>query len=190
MQFASNQLQFDVAQLRLAIPLRTMLVLCGASGSGKSSFAARNFPPNFTVSSDYLRGIVCDDERNLASSAAAFDLLDRIIEYRLRFGRPTVVDSTALTVERRRLLLNLAARYSYAIVLLLFDTPEELCREHDAARINPPPVGAEVVAMQYKQYVEVRRTAFSEGFSRVILLNPNQIQNLTIQINSIQPATQ
>lgn len=188
MSFSSDQLQFDEVNLRLRIPQRTMLVLCGASGSGKSSFAARNFPPTYVVSSDHYRGVVCDDERNLDSSDAAFDLVDRITEYRMSFGRPVVVDSTALTIERRQILLGLATRYNYAIVLLLFDTPQEVCRQRDAARINPPPVGAEVIAMQYEQYLEVRRNTFSESFSRVILLNPIQSPNLAIEINfSVSP---
>jgi protein phosphatase len=45
----------------LTIPELSLVVLIGASGAGKSTFAARHFTPTEVVSSDFCRGLVSDD---------------------------------------------------------------------------------------------------------------------------------
>ncbi len=40
------------------LPDPSLVVLIGASGSGKSSFAARHFKPTEVLSSDFCRGLV------------------------------------------------------------------------------------------------------------------------------------
>jgi len=177
-----NQAQLSDNHTRLVIPRPTVITLCGPSGSGKSTFAARNFPANWVLSSDKFRGLVCDDERNQDSSKDAFDLLYWILDARLRYGRTTIVDSTALTVQVRRELLQIVHRHDFAILLLLIDAPEKLCRERDAARIDPPPVGAKVVEKQFKLYQEVENNAQKEGFDQIIKLNQHEITNLQVEI--------
>ena len=67
--------------LLLTVPPRTLLVLCGAAGSGKSTFAEKliethqhlGFKPTMIVSSDTCRAIVCDDENNQQANRDAFD---------------------------------------------------------------------------------------------------------------------
>ena len=45
----------------LDIPDFSLVVLIGATGSGKSTFAARHFLPTEVVSSDQARAFVSDD---------------------------------------------------------------------------------------------------------------------------------
>jgi protein phosphatase len=47
--------------MRIDLPEPSLVVLVGASGSGKSSFAARHFAPTEVISSDFCRGLVADD---------------------------------------------------------------------------------------------------------------------------------
>ena len=47
----------------LTIPDFALVLLVGASGSGKSTFAARHFRPTEVLSSDRCRGMVADDEQ-------------------------------------------------------------------------------------------------------------------------------
>ncbi len=52
----------------LAIPDLALVVLIGASGSGKSTFARRHFLPTQVLSSDFFRGLVADDENDQAAT--------------------------------------------------------------------------------------------------------------------------
>ncbi|MFD7001091.1 AAA family ATPase [Streptomyces mirabilis] len=46
----------------------SLVVLIGASGSGKSTFARRHFKPTEVISSDFCRGLVADDENDQSAS--------------------------------------------------------------------------------------------------------------------------
>ena len=61
--------------MNLTIPELSLVVLIGASGSGKSTFARRHFRPTEVLSSDSCRGLVADDENDQSATDAAFDVL-------------------------------------------------------------------------------------------------------------------
>ncbi|MEJ2229058.1 MAG: AAA family ATPase, partial [Alphaproteobacteria bacterium] len=61
--------------MKFTIPDFSMVVMIGATGSGKSSLAERLFLPSEIVSSDACRAIVSDDETDLSATADAFDLV-------------------------------------------------------------------------------------------------------------------
>jgi protein phosphatase len=69
--------------MQLKIPDFALVVLIGASGSGKSSFAARHFAPTEVLSSDRCRGWVSDDETNQNATKDAFDVVHFIAGKRL-----------------------------------------------------------------------------------------------------------
>jgi ABC-type glutathione transport system ATPase component len=48
--------------VKLTVPDMSLVVLVGASGSGKSTFARTHFAPTQVLSSDFFRGLVADDE--------------------------------------------------------------------------------------------------------------------------------
>jgi protein phosphatase len=50
--------------VKITIPDFCLVVLIGASGSGKSTFALRHFKRTEIVSSDACRGLVDDDENS------------------------------------------------------------------------------------------------------------------------------
>ena len=118
----------------IEIPELGLVVLCGASGSGKSTFARRHFSPTEIVSSDQCRALVGDDERDQSVTQAAFELLHTIIEKRLEIGRLTVVDATNIKPEDRKPLLELARRWDVLSTAIVFDLPLALCLEHNGAR--------------------------------------------------------
>ena len=47
--------------MRIEIPEFFLVALIGASSSGKTHFAKKNFLPMEILSSDYFRGVVSDD---------------------------------------------------------------------------------------------------------------------------------
>ena len=90
---------------QLDIPELSLVVLVGASGSGKSTFAAKHFLSTEVLSSDYCRALVADDENDQSVTNEAFELLHFIAAKRMAGGRLTVVEFTegfeTPTLERR-----------------------------------------------------------------------------------------
>jgi protein phosphatase len=123
-----------MAQLNINLPELSLVVLIGASGSGKSSFARRHFKPTEVLSSDSCRGLVSDDENNQAATEDAFDVLHYIASKRLKNGLLTVVDATNLRPEDRRQYVRLAREYHCLPVAIVLNLPEKLCQERNRER--------------------------------------------------------
>ncbi len=64
---------------QVKIPALSLVMLIGASGSGKSTFAARHFLPTEVISSDFARGLVSDDENDQTATKDAFDVVHYIV---------------------------------------------------------------------------------------------------------------
>lgn len=118
----------------IELPEPALVVLVGASGSGKSTFAARHFRATEVVSSDACRGLVSDDENDQSATNDAFELLQFIVAKRLRAGRLTVVDATNVKPDHREPLVVLALRHHAAPVAIVFDLAEHICLERNRTR--------------------------------------------------------
>jgi protein phosphatase len=154
---------------RLILPRRTLLVLCGPAGSGKSTFAARHFPPTNIVSSDRCRAMICDDENDQAVTRDAFDLFHSILQKRMQWGRFCVADSVALKAYARENLRNLSRRFGYFGCLLIFATSPEVCIERDRQRARQ--VGESVVRYHADLLAQTLRDVPNEGWELVYLLS-------------------
>ena len=118
----------------LAVPVRGLVVLIGAAGAGKSTFAQRHFGPTEILSSDAFRALVSDDARDQTASAPAFDLLHRALAHRLRRGRLSVVDATNANAGDRWQLLSAAAIARRPAVGIVLDPGEAICLSRNAGR--------------------------------------------------------
>lgn len=118
------------------IPRGALVLLVGAAGSGKSTWAARRFPPTAVLSSDAFRALVADDPTDQGATADAFRLLHAVARARLKRGLTTVIDATNLTDGARRPLLALAAASGRAVVAVVFDVPLARVLAQNAARID------------------------------------------------------
>src|SRR3954469_789969 len=105
------------------LPDPALVVLVGASGSGKSTWAKDRYRAAEIVSSDHLRGLVGSGRHDLDASTEAFALLDLIVAGRLRRGLTTVVDTLGFDEARRQDLIDLARRHGLSAVVVAFDTP-------------------------------------------------------------------
>jgi protein phosphatase len=164
--------------VRLTRP--SVVVLYGPAACGKSTFAARYFRLTQIVSSDRARALVCDDERDQRFSAEAFALVNFIVDQRLRINRLSVVDSTALTPEVRKSLLDLARRHGAPCVVFLFDVPLETCIERDRGRERS--VGQAVIERQYRLFAQHCSNMEREGFDQVIKLDDDDLDKLRIDV--------
>ena len=153
----------------LAIPALSLVVLVGASGSGKSTFAARHFGPFETLSSDFCRGLVSNDVNAQEATAAAFDVLHHIAGKRLDAGLLTVVDATNVQQAARKSLVDLARAHDVLPVAIVLDVPEQVCLERNAARADRD-LPAQVVRRQRDQLRRSLRGLGREGFRTVHVL--------------------
>jgi F420-dependent oxidoreductase-like protein len=149
----------------LRLPSSCLVVLVGPSGSGKSAWAAANFRPGQVVASDDLRALVGEGPHDQRAGKDAFDLLDLVLERRLRRGLLTVVDTLALDEGRRLGFLRLARRHHVACHAVVFDVPPEVCRarNRDRDRSVPP----KVLAAQLRSFAEVKAAVTTEAFDGV-----------------------
>jgi alkanesulfonate monooxygenase SsuD/methylene tetrahydromethanopterin reductase-like flavin-dependent oxidoreductase (luciferase family)/predicted kinase len=147
------------------LPDPALVVLIGASGSGKSTWALEHYRREEVVSSDGLRGVVGSGPADLDASADAFDLLERIVAARLSRGLTTVVDTLGLDAERRIAWRDAAHAAGLPAIAVLLDTPGDACRRRNARRDRP--VLAPVLAEQVRRTVAVRTTLDAEGWDQV-----------------------
>ncbi len=167
--------------MKLTFPDLSLVVLIGASGSGKSTFARAHFLPTETISSDACRALVSDDENNQAATQDAFDVLHVIAAKRLAAGRLTVVDATNVQAEARRPLVALARQYHCLPVAIVFDLPEGVCQERNRARPDRD-FGPHVVRRQSADLRRSLRGLQREGFRHVFTLSsPDEVAAATIE---------
>jgi polynucleotide kinase-phosphatase len=155
---------------RLAIPDMSLVVLIGASGAGKSTFAATHFGPFETLSSDFFRGLVSNDENNQAVTPAAFEALRFVAGQRLDAGLLTVIDATNVQPDARRSLISLAREHDVLPVAIVLDVPQSVCVERNAAR-GDRTFGTSVVKRQHDQLRRSLKHLGKEGFRRVHVLS-------------------
>ncbi|MFD7836937.1 polynucleotide kinase-phosphatase [Streptomyces sp. NPDC059761] len=148
----------------------SLVVLIGATGSGKSTFARRHFKPTEVISSDYCRGLVADDENDQSASRDAFEVLHYIAGKRLAAGRLTVVDATSVQAEARRQLVQLAREYDVLPIAIVLDMPEEVCAERNAARPDRAGLPRAVIQRHRRDLRRSLRGLEREGFRKVHVL--------------------
>jgi protein phosphatase len=151
------------------VPELSLVVLIGASGSGKSTFARAHFRPTEVISSDFCRGLVADDENDQSASKDAFELLHFIVAKRLAVGRLTVVDATNVQPEARRALVALAREHDVLPVAIVLDLPERVCLDRNASRSDRQ-FGPHVVRRQRDDLRRSLRALQREGFRGVHVL--------------------
>lgn len=118
----------------LAVPDFSLIVLIGATGSGKSTFAAKHFAKTEIISSDYARGLVADNENDQAVSGDAFDLVKAIAEKRLKNRRLTVIDATNVRSADRKQWVEVARRWHALPVAIVIDPGLDVCVERNKRR--------------------------------------------------------
>ncbi len=165
----------------LLIPELSLVVLVGASGSGKSTFARRHFRSTQILSSDVFRGLVADDENDQSATKDAFDVLHYLAATRLRAGRLTVVDATNVRREDRARLVKLARDHDVLPVAIILDVPEKVCVARNAERPERD-VPSGVISRQRAELRRGLRGLSREGFRKLhVLSGVEQIDAATIR---------
>ena len=154
-----------------------MVVLAGAAGSGKSTWAAARFRTAEIVSSDALRSAVGSGPADLDASVEAFAILDQIISARTKRSLTTVIDTLGLDPVRRADYRRLARAVGLPAVLVIMNTAAGLCRARNRQRDRT--VRAPVLSEQLRKISKLVDSAQDEGWDQVFIID---------QENSADPA--
>ena len=166
----------------IELPEPCVVVLIGAAGAGKSTFAVRHFAPAEILSSDAFRAMVSGDESDQRATRAAFSILHRQLARRLAAGRTSLVDATNVTPYARRSVLRLAAASRIPAVAIVLDLDPELVVERNAARAGRV-VPEDAVRHQLRHLSRAARPGVleAEGFAAVHRIRtPAELDRLVI----------
>lgn len=166
--------------MKLTVPELSLIVLIGASGSGKSTFAKKHFKPTEVISSDFCRGLVCNDENNQTVTNEAFEVLHYIASKRLKLGNLTVVDATNVQEAARKPLVELARGYHCLPVAIVFNLPERVCHDRNKSRTDRH-VADHTIKNHIQQLKRSIKGLRKEGFRHVFVLDsPEDIEEVEI----------
>jgi predicted kinase len=178
-------------EIEIEIDDPSLVVLVGAAGAGKSTFAARHFAADEILSSDRFRAIVSGEEANQAATKAAFALLHRVLSRRLAERRLTVVDATSVQHGARRALIARANAARIPTIAIVLDLPPDTVIARNAAR----PARTVDMAVVRHQLAGVRSALDGpapriqrEGFVRIVVLRePDEVDRVTIRRRRTPP---
>jgi protein phosphatase len=128
---------------RIQIPDPSLVVLVGAAGSGKTTFAARHFSDGEILSSDAFRERLSGDAADQRRTRTVFSILHREAARRLAAGRLVVVDATNVERHARRGLVARARSAGLPAIAIVLDLPPDLVHAQNAGRagrVVPPAV--------------------------------------------------
>ena len=149
----------------MRLPAPGLIVLVGPPASGKTTWASTHLRPDVVVSSDRLRALVGEGEHDQRAGKDAFEVLDLVVERRLRRRLLTVVDTLGSDAKRRRRWVELARQHGVPAIAVVFDTPDVECRARNKAREDGVPPA--FLTQQLKAWPKVRESVREDGFDDV-----------------------
>jgi predicted kinase len=153
--------------LDTTIPDPALIVLIGAAGAGKSTWA-RTWPDTQVLELDRFRALVSDDAGCQEATADAAFALQAVLEARLARGKTTVVDATNTDAAVRTELITAARRHGVPAVALLVPTPASVCVERQTGRPASRRVPEQAVRAQHAAMVAAFPHLRGEGFAHVV----------------------
>jgi predicted kinase len=159
--------------IRIELRDPTLVVLVGAAGSGKSTFAARWFDPSEVLSSDAFREILTGDASDQRATKTAFSIIHRELTKRLAARRTVVVDATNAERNARQALLKRAGFAGVPALGIVFALPREIVLARNAGRTERV-VDPEVVDRHLARVEAALPTIQAEGFERVVVLRSRE----------------
>ncbi len=147
----------------IRLPDPCLVVLVGAAGAGKSTFAGRHFAPGEVLSSDAYRELIAGNATDQRATAAAFAALHRELRRRLADRRLTVVDATSVQSAARSALLRDATAAGVPAVAIVLDLPPDVVLARNAERPGARAVPEEAVRRQLEH---LRRGLEGDGLGR------------------------
>ena len=163
--------------------MRTLLILRGAPGCGKSTWVEQSGLLPYTLCPDTLR-VMCSSRelqadgrfavaRNNNTEKQTWKILFDLLEYRLSRGELTVIDATASKTKDIQQYKDLAEQYRYRTYVVDFtDVPLETCLKQNKQRHPDKWVPEDGIRNIYARF------ANQPVPSRVEVIKPNELDKI------------
>lgn len=127
--------------------MRTLLLLRGAPGAGKTTFIQQHHLEQYTLQADRFRQLVANPvlqadgslsaDRSLDN--AAWNMLYSALEIRMRRGDFTIIDATHSSIKMLNKYKRLAERYRYRVFAFTLNPPLPQVLEQNRSRLAQVP---------------------------------------------------
>ncbi|MCT9094187.1 ATP-binding protein [Streptomyces sp. ASQP_92] len=153
--------------LDTTIPDPSLIVMIGASGSGKTTMAS-SWPVTQVLELDTFRAMVSDDAGDQTATEAAVTVMHAALAARMARRLTTVISDTNTDTTVRKSLIDAARAHGVPVVALLVCTPADVCVWRQAVRDPARAVPEDVVRRQHADAVTAFPQLRSEGFDHVV----------------------
>jgi hypothetical protein len=149
-----------------------LVILIGLPGAGKSTFCAQRFDTGYErVSKDALRLRRAPERAH-----------DELVQRALAAGRSVVVDSTNVTVERRKHLIDIARAHGARVLGYVFEATARECAARNASRDGAARIPRIGIFAAAKRLVPPTR---GEGFDE--LYRVQTLPGLAFDVHEVEP---
>lgn len=142
-----------------------VVVMVGASGSGKSTWSKARWPATSVLSSDELRVLLVDNENAQWANTQVFKVLEVAARARLELGRRVIVDATNARKEDRAQWRALAREFDVPCAAVWFDIGQEECEARQQTRERK--VSARVISRQLEDLEGVSEQLTAEDWDMI-----------------------
>ena len=111
-----------------------LVILCGPSGSGKSSHAEAAYPTYTRISPDQIREQEFAGRLRKRDQGVVFHQARDALRESLRMPQSVIWDATNLRRDQRQRLVGIGLDYEAFVSLVVFQKPEPILSEHNRAR--------------------------------------------------------
>lgn len=126
------------------------IIMCGVSGSGKSTYIKSNFPDYKVISMDEIRAELCGNRRDQSKNSEVAQLAKERFKQALRAKEKVVWDATNTRKEFREQLIQTAHNYHALTELHVLLSKESTIRKQNKDREFDVP--DEVITKQMNQF--------------------------------------
>ena len=163
--------------------MRTLFLLRGAPGAGKSTWVRENGLEPYTLCADTIRQMIAGLDYNMEGEAvipqshdtAVWKLLFKLLEDRMARGEFIVVDATHYRAAMLQAYKKLISRYRYRPYVIDFtEVPEDLALARNRMREGYKFVPPKVIDKMYTVF----RSDFKEVSNKFTILKPQEAVEL------------
>ena len=129
----------EEASLKLyekAIKYSTVTILCGVSGSGKSTYIDKYLSNSVVISLDNLRSIIGKNSTDQSNNSEVLQVAHNMLKEALRSKKDVVWDATSLRKEFREKVITIAHNYGALTKIVVVLSPLKSILNRNASRFD------------------------------------------------------